>query len=134
MKHYAGSISGRYIGATNGVAPDNSIEVPVPPHACSTWVDGVWIVDEWVKREEFKARRKESVNNIKVDVNGLVFDGDEVSQGRMARCLVGLREDETITWVLSDNTSAQVSKATLLEALRLAGERQTELWVFEQEV
>ena len=63
---------------------------------------------------------------------GHAFDGDESSQGRMARSIVSLSaqpEGATVQWVLADNTVASVGLAELTEALTLAGLRQTELWV-----
>ena len=79
--------------------------------------------------EAFKAQRQILVDNIKVTVGGRVFDGDEVSQTRMARAAVAMTDTETVLWVLADNTPTQCTKAELIEALRLAGEEQTRLWV-----
>lgn len=110
------------VGATSCPAPDNATDI---------WVNGKWESCEEALREQFKKNRSSLIKDIRVEVNGKMFDGDEVSQGRMARSLVALKDDETITWVLSDNTPAQVSKEDLLEALRLAGAKQTELWVYE---
>ena len=75
-----------------------------------------------------KQERAVAVSQITVEVDGLVFDGDETSQERMARSIVALNEGETIVWVLHDNSIAQVSKEQLKIALRLAGQKQTELW------
>ena len=75
-----------------------------------------------------KVERAEAVSKIVVEVDGMKFNGDETSQGRMARSAVAMTDDETITWVLHDNTIAQVTKVQLLQALRLAGEEQTRLW------
>lgn len=80
-----------------------------------------------------KAERAEAVSSITVEVDGMVFDGDEVSQERMARTVTaatatGASMDDTTTWVLHDNTVAQVSIRQLATALRLAGEAQTALW------
>ena len=80
-----------------------------------------------------KAERAEAVSKIVVEVDGMMFDGDETSQGRMARSAVAMNDEETIVWVLHDNTIAQVSKAQLLQALRLAGEEQTRLWTMPYE-
>lgn len=80
-----------------------------------------------------KRERSEAVANIVVEVDGMKFDGDETSQGRMARSAVAMTDEETITWVLHDNTIAQVTKAQLLQALRLAGEEQTRLWTMPYE-
>lgn len=75
-----------------------------------------------------KSKRAEAVEQITVEVDGLVFDGDEVSQERMARSIVALEDGETIIWVLHDNSIANVTKEQLKTALRLAGQKQTELW------
>ena len=84
---------------------------------------------EHLAREAFKAQRQILVDSIKVVVGGKVFDGDETSQTRMARAITVLLEGETVLWVLADNTPTQCTKAELIEALRLAGEEQTRLWV-----
>lgn len=75
-----------------------------------------------------KAERADYVSKIIVTVDGMQFDGDETSQDRMARSCVALNEGETVQWVLADNTIAQVTKEQLRQALRLAGEAQTEIW------
>ena len=75
-----------------------------------------------------KEQRAEAVEKITVEVDGMVFDGDEVSQERMSRSIVALDDGETIIWVLHDNSIANVTKEQLKMALRLAGQKQTELW------
>ena len=82
-------------------------------------------------REEAKQARQAAVDSITVTVNGKVFDGDETSQTRMIRAILGMQAtgQETITWVLADNTVTQATQAELTEALCLAGARQAELWV-----
>lgn len=80
-----------------------------------------------------KAERAAAVASITVQVDGMVFDGDEVAQERMARTVTaatatGASMDDTTTWVLHDNTVAQVTIRQLATALRLAGEAQTALW------
>lgn len=82
-----------------------------------------------ILRERFKMERQALVDAITVEVEGMVFQGDEVSQGRMARAAVALNDTETVLWVLADNTPVQVTKAQLLEALRLAGAAQAAIWV-----
>lgn len=82
--------------------------------------------------QQAKAAREQAVARIKVTTsNGKTFDGDEVSQTRMARAVVALQaagQSETV-WVLADNTPATVTLAELAEALALAGAEQTQLWV-----
>lgn len=81
-----------------------------------------------------KAERADAVSKIIVEVDGLKFDGDEESQTRMGRTIaaaVAIGVDlatEKLTWVLADNSIAQVSIKQLAEALRLAGDAQTALW------
>jgi hypothetical protein len=83
--------------------------------------------------EELRAERERAVAAITVTTAaGHTFDGDEISQGRMARAILGLQSkpaSETTTWVLADNRVVQVGALELTEALALAGTRQTELWV-----
>lgn len=81
--------------------------------------------------EELKARRAQAVDAIKVaTAAGNVFDGDEVSQGRMSRAILVLAATGgTVPWVLADNSIAQVGAAELTEALALAGAQQAALWV-----
>jgi hypothetical protein len=83
-------------------------------------------------RAQAKAAREAAVAAIKVTTqSGKEFDGDEVSQGRMARAIIGLQAANapSITWVLADNTPATVTLAELTEALVLAGQAQAAIWV-----
>lgn len=93
--------------------------------------------EEITKQELFKAKseRADAVSKITVEVDGMIFDGDETSQDRMSRTIsaaMALGVDtntEKRTWVLADNTIAEVTVAQLAKALRLAGDTQTSLWV-----
>lgn len=86
-----------------------------------------------IARSAFKTDRTEAVERIIVTTGGgRTFDGDERSQGRMARAILGLQsqpDGSTVQWVLHDNTVVDVGIAELQEVLTLAGLRQTELWV-----
>ena len=81
-----------------------------------------------------KEERANAVSKITVSVDGMVFDGDETSQTRMGRTIAAAValgvdiETYTQTWVLADNTVAQPTIKQLAEALKLAGEAQTDLW------
>lgn len=81
-----------------------------------------------------KEDRSRAVSEIIVEVDGMNFDGDEESQTRMGRTIaaaVALGVDltkEKRTWVLADNSIAEVTVAQLAKALQLAGDAQTELW------
>ena len=100
-------------------------------------VSGQWVLDDdkaaEVAMTEAKTERTDAVSKITVEVDGLVFDGDETSQDRMTRAITmftssGLPADTTTSWVLADNTVAQVTIDQLTQALLLAGQKQTELW------
>ena len=106
--------------------------------------DGNWYVAGYapVKPQELveaealaqaKAERATAVASITVEVDGMIFDGDEVSQERMARTVTaatttGASMDDTTVWVLHDNTVAAPTIRQLATALRMAGEAQTILW------
>lgn len=81
---------------------------------------------------EAKAARQNLVDNIVVITqSGKSFDGDEASQGRITRAIVALQamNQGSTQWVLSDNTIAEVSVMELVEALALAGQEQTRIWM-----
>jgi phospholipase/lecithinase/hemolysin len=84
-------------------------------------------------REAYKTSRAAAVASITVTTEvGNTFDGDEVSQGRMARAVLALQAagaDATVNWVLADNSVIQATAAELTEALALAGAEQARLWV-----
>lgn len=82
-------------------------------------------------REAAKAARTDAVARIAVTVNGNVFDGDEISQGRMARAIIALDSAglTNTTWVLANNIPTAVTASDLRLALVKAGLAQTALWV-----
>ena len=78
-----------------------------------------------------KIARDAAVAKIKVTVNGKVFDGDEVSQSRLARAITAA-EAQGITaqsWKLADNTWVDVTVVELKQALAAAFQAQGALWV-----
>ena len=82
-----------------------------------------------------KAERAEAVRNIKVTVDGMVFDGDEEAQSRMTRAIQvaeikGLTQTE---WVLANNEVAVVTLAQMKEALSQAMLKMSELWTLPYE-
>ena len=85
------------------------------------------------KLTKAKIIRDAAVKKITVEVDGMIFDGDEKAQERMARTITaatatGASVDETTTWVLHDNTIAHPTIKQLALALRKSGEEQTALW------
>jgi hypothetical protein len=81
-------------------------------------------------RATAKVARAAAVAAIAVTVGDKTFDGDEQSQTRMARAILGLRAAgvPTIVWTLADNTVTPVTEAELTQALILAGQAQAALW------
>lgn len=78
----------------------------------------------------YKKQREGQVAKILVTTTqGNVFDGDEISQGRMARAILSMEDGESTLWVMANNTPTMVSKLELREALRMAGQAQTSVWV-----
>lgn len=76
-----------------------------------------------------KSERAAAVAAITVEVDGMIFDGNEKAQERMARAvLMAESPDETTEWVLADNTVAIVTADQLRRACRAAGQAQTALW------
>ncbi|MGU5594850.1 hypothetical protein ACV1C6_16020 [Aeromonas sanarellii] len=92
------------------------------------------VADKQAKQAEadyqaWKSSRKQAVAAISVTVDGLVFDGDEIAQNRMARAVAAADSLlEATEWTLADNTIAMVSVQTLKTACRLACEEQTRIW------
>lgn len=84
--------------------------------------------EDEIERAAFIAERTARVAALKVKVDEMEFDGDETSQNRMARSIVGMSDTDTLPWTLADNTTVQVTKAQLTQALRLSGLAQAEVW------
>lgn len=76
-----------------------------------------------------KSERATAVASLTVEVDGMVFDGDEKAQERMTRAVtLADSPEETTEWVLHDNTVAIVTAKQLRKACKLAGKAQTVLW------
>lgn len=80
--------------------------------------------------DKTKNERAEAVAAIKVTVDGMVFDGDEIAQSRMARALTAAEAagQTSTVWVLADNTIATVTKAQLAQALALSMQEMGKMW------
>ena len=83
------------------------------------------------QRELFKVDREKKVEAITVTVGGKIFNGDETSQNRMARAIIGLQAAgvSVINWTLANNESTPVSLVELTTALILSGQAQSAVWV-----
>ena len=79
-----------------------------------------------------KRERAAKVAAITVEVDGMVFDGDEQAQSRMARAITAAETAglESTVWVLADNTVATVTKVQLQQALAKAMIAMSELWTY----
>lgn len=100
-------------------------------HAIEPWktTEELVVYEAEQARKAFKEQRTAAVNSIVVEVDSLLFDGDEVAQGRMSRAALVMQDNETTIWVQANNEPAIVTRAQLIEAIRLAGAEQTRLWV-----
>lgn len=143
MVHYRFDVWGWYVGEAD--APTATTTDIAPPDTDGNrrpyWTGADWVLREYVAPPplpaqtdlaQAKAQRQAEVEAIKVTTSaGNTFDGDEVSQGRMSRAVIGLSAmpGATINWVLADNTIIEATAAELVEALALAGAKQGEIWV-----
>lgn len=77
-----------------------------------------------------KRERAKAVANLKVEVEGMVFDGDEEAQSRMTRAIqvAEITGMESTEWVLADNTVATVTVKQMKEALSKSMLAMGELW------
>lgn len=75
-----------------------------------------------------KLSKQNIVENIEVTYNDVVYQGDEKSQDRMSRAIVGSDDDDTIEWTAKDNSKVVLLRSDLKQILRLAGIEQTKVW------
>lgn len=80
----------------------------------------------------YKAKVKEAILDaiatMRVEVDGLAYDGNEPSQARMSRAIQTLVGDEPIPWRMYDNSTEIITKTELAKALRVSGVMMTKLW------
>lgn len=77
-----------------------------------------------------KAARDEMVRQITVTVDGMVFDGNETAQSRMARKISGWPENtDKVRWKLADDTIAEVTIEQLIKALELSVSKMGAIWL-----
>lgn len=89
-------------------------------------------IEDDLSKIESKTIRQELVDNIEVIYNGIVYQGDEVSQSRISRAINGLPDDiTTIQWKAKDNTSHELNRLDLKQILYLAGQEQTRIWFLQ---
>lgn len=121
--------------------PGGAIDVPppqVPAGKLARWA-GQWVFED-AQQEDARAKARQVAKEARdaavaslvvTTAAGHQFDGDEVSQGRMARAIIALQATGTpsVNWVLHDNSVIQATVAELTEALALAGAAQASIWV-----
>ena len=140
MKTYIENVSG--ILSIDGASFPPSNESRDYKRIMEDVASGLSSVDNWAgsQREadyilsksasDWKATRAKAVSESAVTVDGMVFDGDEISQGRMARAVVSASSDtEETVWVLADNSVVMATALQLRTALKLAGQAQTSNWI-----
>lgn len=96
-----------------------------------------------------KAVKKDGIATSTVEVDGLVFNADELSMNRMARVVQSVNSDFNkklsegqtaaqaysasfgvqLNWKLADNSTASVTKAQIVSALDKAIERMSAIWL-----
>ena len=93
------------------------------------------LIDELNKQKllkktiKWKKERQTKVDNIEVTYNNIVYQGDEISQTRMARAIMALPDDTTtINWVAKDNSVQKLTRVDLKAILLDAGSQQTQIW------
>ena len=79
-------------------------------------------------RELFKKLRAEKIGKLTVEVDGLIFDGDELSTERMNQRIQIMSDTDTILWTLANNDVQEVTKTQLFNAFKLAVDEQSKLW------
>ena len=83
---------------------------------------------EW-NAVHWKEKRQELVDAIEVVYDGIAYQGDETSQDRMSRAIVGMPTDaSTIQWKAKDNSVQTLTRVDLREILFQVGQKQTEIW------
>lgn len=103
-----------------------------PATATTTWLVRDFSESELANRANQKrAITKAQLSSLTVTTkSGRVFDGNELAQSRISRKLqaMQLTGELSTTWVLHDNTQAEVTMTELGEVLVLATTEQARLW------
>lgn len=88
---------------------------------------------EEISHEELakaKAERAEAVQNIAVEVDGMIFDGNEDAQRRISVAITtaNITGQQSVDWVLKNNTVANVTREQLEKVLALSMQKMQRLW------
>lgn len=126
---------GAFLVLSDTAYPELDLQTSIPPEFiftyCQQW--GLSITAEVIRRVKKELRTGRVASIVVTTTSGKVFNGDEASQSRMARAIVGMQAANatTITWTLADNTVVNVTLVELTEAMILAGQQQSQLWPLE---
>ena len=78
----------------------------------------------------YKVERNKKTSTITVTLeNKVILDGDEKSQERISRAINALEPEETTYWIDASGEPQELTREDLKEALKLAGQKQTEIFV-----
>jgi len=123
------------IGSTNVRTNDKQVEVKsfeFDPGYTYSLTSGNTIKKTPILKFHSNVLKHNSVAQIKVTTaSGKVFDGDETSQDRMARAIsiASISGQIQTQWKLADNTIVMVTLDELKEALTLAGQEMSRIWL-----
>jgi len=92
-------------------------------------IDYDLVQSEMEFNSELNKVRSVKAKNIKVTNNKISFDGDEISQQRMARKLLTLDAKEKVTWIDAEGNPKIISKEILKDILKQSSEKQTEIFI-----
>lgn len=83
----------------------------------------------------WKQQRQIKVDNIIVTYNDIEYQGDETSQTRISRAIIGLNAlnmqngtDNRVPWTALDNSEHLLNVTDLSTILLFAGQEQSRLW------
>lgn len=92
-------------------------------------VDQLQLEENQKAVSDWKENRQKITDSIEVEYNGIIYQGDEISQTRMARAIAAAPDEETtVNWTAKDNTVHALNKSDLKTILLDAGNQQTAIW------
>ena len=79
-----------------------------------------------------KPKKVREVEKLLVTVDNIKFDADEDSQNRMMRNILTMDETDTVQWITSTDGIVNITKSQLEQALKLAVQNMSSVWVQEE--
>lgn len=128
------------VGGVSQYIPLDMVVMNEDGTKCKDYLDqvvgGKYVVDTVAVEAKFleayskdvKATIEKAISTMRVEVDGLGYDGNEVATSRMQKAITTLVGDEKVSWRLYDNTSADVTQTELGKAMRAAGILMSQLW------